>query len=54
MRLNFSYLTNIHILNWSYNPRIIRHIFKNKQKKQRCIYSWIDYKIDHNDDGNEK
>ena len=37
MRLNFSYLTSIHIHHTHYHLKIIVHILKNKQKIKRVF-----------------
>ena len=37
LRLNFSYLTVIHILRRYYQPKIIAHMLKNKQKN-KCVF----------------
>ena len=44
LRLNFSYLTIIHILHLRYYSKIIVHILKSKQKKS----------VSKNEDENEK
>ena len=37
LRLNFSYLTIMHILHPRYHPKIIAHTSKNKQKSKRVF-----------------
>ena len=37
LRLNFYYLKIIHTLHLRYNPKIMGHILKNKQKN-KCVY----------------
>ena len=37
LRLNFCYLTIMHILHLLYHPKIVAHILKNKQKN-KCVY----------------
>ena len=41
LRLNFSYLTIIHILHRHNHPKIIAHILKNKQKSKRVFIHQI-------------
>ena len=47
LRLNFSYLTIIHIPHPRYHSKIIGHILNNKQKNKRVF-------INENEDENEK
>ena len=49
---NFCYLKIIDILRRGYNPKIIGHILKNKQKKQVSFFSW-DYAINLNENEDE-
>ena len=49
---NFCYLKIIDILRQGYNPKIIGHILKNKQKKQVSFFSW-DYAINLNENEDE-